>query len=510
MSSVHSFVEQRHRLRVLAVGTLPLALVLPAKSGSGDSASATVRAKAVAAGLAHSCALTRAGGVKCWGSNDHDQLGNGPSDSRIPIEVSGLSGRVTAIAAGVRHSCALTSTGGVKCWGANISGALGDGTTNRRPRRVVDVSGLSTGVTVIAAGHDHSCALTSTGGVKCWGDNAFGQVGDGTSSNRWAPVDVFGLSGGVSAIAAGGSQSCALTSTGGVKCWGRNRLTPEDVSGLGGGVTAIATGGAHTCAVTRAGGVKCWGANDHGQLGDGTTSDRSTPVDVFGLSGGVISIVTRGLRTCALTSTGGVKCWGENHFGQLGDGTTSDRWKPVDVSGLSGGVTAIAAGDFHSCAVTRAAGVKCWGSNSAGQLGDGTIVTRRRPVGVVGFAAAQATLAIVSRSVTVTPARVAPIALRCGARVDCHGTLTLTASVKGKLVGSSARGVRVKLSSRSFSISAGRTRTVKAKLTASGFRLIVRLKRLSTRVRISYKQPAGGITTVTRTLTLEAGFRRLS
>jgi alpha-tubulin suppressor-like RCC1 family protein len=463
-------------------------------SGAGESASTTVRATAIAAGLAHSCALTRAGAVKCWGDNGHDQLGNQTTgNGATPVDVSGLSGDITAIAAGVRHTCALTRAGSVKCWGANISGALGDGTTVRRPRRVVDVFGLSGDVTAIAAGFDHSCALTSAGRVKCWGSNRFGQLGDDTTKDRLSPVEVVGLSG-VRAIAAGGFQSCALTTDGGVKCWGGSTggaPTPVDVSGLAGAATAITV----NCALMGTGGLKCWG------------SDR-VAVDVPGLSSGVAAIAS-GIHGCALMTAGGVKCWGLNDHGQLGDGTTVDRSTPVEVSGLIGDVTAIVVGDFHSCALLSTGGVKCWGLNGAGQLGDRTTRDRRTPVDVVGFGVAKATLAIVSRSVRVTPARVAAIKLRCGTQARCRGTLTLTASVDGELVGSSAGRVQVTLCSRTFSIAASgaKPQTVKVTLTVQSFKLLTRVKRLPSQVRASYKQPAGGTTRVTRTITLIAAKR---
>jgi alpha-tubulin suppressor-like RCC1 family protein len=499
-----------------------LALALASAAGSSGaahsrsvmSASAPVPATAITAGLNHTCVLTRTGGVKCWGSNDHDQLGDAAQWGHrlTPNDVSGLSAGVKAIAAGVRHSCAVTSTGGVKCWGNSSQGQLGDGTTTRRFGMPVDVIGLSSGVTAIGAGSDDSCALTSTGGVKCWGYNRWGALGDGTTTTRSTPVDVSGLTSGVTAIAAAFVHTCALTHSGGVKCWGGNgsgqlgdgtttdRLTPVNVSGLSSGVTAIAAG----CALTSAGSVKCWGRNNYGQLGDGTTRDSSMPVDVSGLTSGVTAIAGNGAHTCALTSTGGVKCWGANDFGQLGDGTTGNRSTPVDVSGLNSGVTAIGVGSFHSCAITRTGGAMCWGWNVNAQLGDGTTVTRLRPANVLGLGTPKATLAIVSRTVVVTPARVAAVKLRCGSQAACEGTLTLTASVNGKLVRSSARRVQLKLGSRTFSIAAGRTHTVNVKVTARGFELLARAKRLPTRVRISYEQPAGGATTATRAITLTA------
>ncbi len=380
---------------------------------------------AIAAGGYHTCALTAGDGVKCWGRNGSGQLGDGTTTDRpIPADVSGLTSGV-AIAAGGYHTCALTAGGGVKCWGRNASGQLGDGTTTDRPIPA-DVSGLTSGVAAIAAGEYHTCALTAGGGVKCWGRNANGQLGDGTTTGRNTPVDVSGLSSGVAAIAAaGGWHTCALTAGGGVKCWGRNangqlgdgtttqRTTPVDVSGLSSGVAAIAAGGFHTCALTAGGGVKCWGYNGSGELGDGTTTQRNTPVDVSGLTSGVAAIAAGEYHTCALTAGGGVKCWGRNLYGQLGDGTTTWRNTPVDVSGLSSGVDAIAAGYHHTCALTAGGGVQCWGYNEYGQLGDGTWTNRNTPVDVSGLSSGVAAIAAGGSHTC---------ALTAGGGVKCWGT----------------------------------------------------------------------------------------
>ena len=349
----------------------------------------SARATAIAAGAWHTCALASAGGAVCWGYNE-------------PRAVAGLASGVAAISAGGYHACALTSAGAVVCWGWNDSGQLGNGRQGCGDVRCsspipVAVSGLGSGVAAIAAGGVHSCALTSVGGVVCWGDNSYGQLGDGTTTNRYTPVAVSGLSSGVVAIAAGGDHTCALTSAGAVVCWGYNtygqlgdgttttRLTPVAVSGLASGVAAISAGGLHSCALTSAGGVVCWGYNGGGQLGDGTTTNRDTPVDVSGLGSGVAAIAAGGVHSCALTRAGGVVCWGSNGWGQLGDGTTTERHTPVAVSGLVSGVVAIAAGTEHTCALTSVGVVKCWGENASGQLGDGTTIDSHTPVGVIGF-----------------------------------------------------------------------------------------------------------------------------
>lgn len=353
---------------------------------------------AINLGANHSCALTNGGGIKCWGSNYFGQLGDGSLINRyIPVEVSGLTSGGQAIAAGMNHTCAVLSGGEIWCWGANWYGQLGNGSLTRRSIPV-DVSRLASGVQAIQVGFNHTCALLGSGGVQCWGYNTFGQLGDGTSIQRGTPVDVSGLASGVQAIAVGGHHTCALTG-GGIKCWGANgygqvgngtsasqQNTPVDVSGLTSGMQAVTAGGNHTCGLTSSGGVICWGFNGGGQLGNGTTTNSNTPVDVSGLASGAQTIAAGGNHTCALTSTGGVKCWGFNNYGQLGDGTTTTSSTPVDVSGLASGVQAIAAGMNHTCALISGGGVKCWGLNSSGQLGNGNLTSSSTPVDVSGLA----------------------------------------------------------------------------------------------------------------------------
>ena len=161
------------------------------------------------------------------------------------------------------------------------------------------------------------------------------------------------------------------------------RLTPVAVSGLGSGVMRVVTGLFHTCALTGVGTPYCWGANAWGQVGDGTTTDRWTPVPVALLPSGVTAVAPGGYHTCALTVAGAVVCWGRNYTGQLGDGTTTDRETPVLVSGLdTGGVALASTGSYHGCALTSDGAVQCWGYNGYGQLGDGTTTTRLAPVWV--------------------------------------------------------------------------------------------------------------------------------
>ncbi|WP_428001138.1 fibronectin type III domain-containing protein [Acidovorax sp.] len=360
----------------------------------------------LAAGNEHTCALTAAGGVQCWGRNNEGQLGNGSTTSKsTPQPVTGLASGVAVIAAGGNHTCALTTAGAVQCWGNNPFGQLGDGSTTNTTTPQ-PVTGLASGVAAISAGENHTCALTTAGAVQCWGRNAYGQLGDGSTTNKSTPQPVTGMASGVAAIAAGGNHTCALTTAGAVQCWGRNdfgqlgdggitrKTKPQPVAGLASGAAAISAGLHNTCALTTAGAVQCWGRNDFGQLGDGSTTDKTTPQPVTGLASGEASIAAGVYHTCALTTAGAVQCWGYNATGQLGDGSTTDKSTPQPVTGLASGVAAIAAGGNHTCALTTAGAVQCWGRNLDGQLGDGSTTAKTTPQSVTILASGLAAMAV--------------------------------------------------------------------------------------------------------------------
>ena len=349
-----------------------------------------LKVKQITAGDNHTCAITQAGGVKCWGSNSGGELGDGSTtNSSTPVDVVGLSLGVSSISAGTNHTCAVVS-GAAKCWGENSDGQLGNGNTTQSSTPVA-VLGLSSGVASISTKTSHTCSVVS-GAAKCWGRNDVGQLGSGSTTSSSTPVAVVELSSGVSSISAGEAHTCAVVS-GAAKCWGTNdwyqlgdgtatnSSTPMDVVGLSSGVSSISAGEAHTCAVTTSGAAKCWGANLFGELGDDSSTPRSTPVAVIGLSSGVSSISTGVSHTCAVVS-GAAKCWGANYVGQLGDYSGSDSSTPVDVVGLSSGVSSISAGGYHTCAVVSGA-AKCWGNNDSGKLGDNSTTSRLTPVDVI-------------------------------------------------------------------------------------------------------------------------------
>ncbi len=366
---------------VLAVGLLGLSACAGQKPAPSAQLKGVIK---IAAGWTHSCALMAEGRVKCWGNNQDGQLGDGTrTPKRVPENVVGLLGTAKELALGERHTCVLTSAGAAKCWGGNHDAQLGDGTHADRVSPV-EVASLPDGLRMIAAGEQHTCVLTAAGGVKCWGSNRDGQLGDGTTDARSKPVSVTGLDHGVAAIAAGWRHTCALTAAGGVKCWGNNkdgqvgdgtavnRSAPVEVSGLSSGVTLLAAGGRHTCAGV-AGTVKCWGHNERGQLGDGSTADKATPVPVVGLAD--ISTLSAGWQhTCGLATGGGVKCWGNNEKGQTATGGDFVRLSPTAIMASpekAPMAVGLAAGGQHTCILTADNVVQCRGDNEYGQLGEG-------------------------------------------------------------------------------------------------------------------------------------------
>jgi CSLREA domain-containing protein len=392
----------------------------------------------------HTCSLDTQGAVRCWGRNVEGQLGDGTNISREkPAHVVGLDSDVVQLALGGDHSCALTIEGAVKCWGNNAEGELGDYTqTNRNVP--VDVIGLSSGVTAVTAGDRHSCALLSTGTMQCWGYNVYGEVGNGTSGNEWlGAVDVC-LSGSgvdcaggtplvdVHSISAGGIDTCAITTLGTLRCWGGNYngqlglgfapdsplpsggvcptsnvanasciSIPTIVPGLDLNMAQVSAGDT-TCATDTDGALQCWGYNGNGEVGNGTTASElypnsypePTPQPVTDLSTGVQQISGQ----CAITDTNSVQCWGDNALGEIGDGTSTDRTTPVTVTGLTSGVSWISAGGATSCAVDASETLLCWGSNSAGQIGNSTSETcvLNIPCATTPTRVAQCTLCVLS------------------------------------------------------------------------------------------------------------------
>lgn len=336
-------------------------------------------------GGGHACALTQGGAVLCWGNNGLGQLGDGTTTDRsTPVQVAGLTSSVTAIATGYYDSCAVAN-GGVLCWGYNTFGKLGDGTTVNRSMPV-QVSGLTGGATAVAAGDNHSCAVVNKR-VQCWGYNGHGQLGNGTTTDSPTPVQVAGILTGVdiSAVACGSSHTCAIGSSGSLYCWGDNatgqlgdgtttdRSSPVKVTGLPiGFLKTVSAGNSHSCAVVNVnmGSAYCWGANGVGQLGNGTTTDSPTPVGPTGLGMNVSTMSSGIYDNCALLS-GAVWCWGKT---------------PAAFSAIPSGATVIAAGNAAYCAVVNQA-VDCWGYDDHGQLGNGTVsaTSASTPTEVVGF-----------------------------------------------------------------------------------------------------------------------------
>jgi len=314
-------------------------------------------------------------------------IADGGIDGAPPPDGGPATGDVRA-AAGERFSCAWTAAGVPYCFGNNDVGQLGDGTATASLLPIA-VSALSS-VDLMSTGHDFGCSLKA-GAVECWGQGTRGQLGDGSTTSRSMPAIVPGLPA-VVHLSAGNRHVCVADATGGVWCWGDDNAgqlgdgsagapSAMPVSATAAGfdeVVEVAGGGNHSCARTVTRAVWCWGANIAGQLGDGTTTPRARPVMVIGLTDAMM-IGAGDSHSCALTLNGLVRCWGFNATGELGDKTTMNSSVPTMVTALDQ-VTAISVGAAHACAVRATGDVLCWGANMSGQLGNGTILPARSPV----------------------------------------------------------------------------------------------------------------------------------
>ena len=395
----------------------------------------------VSAGGGHTCGVTPAHAALCWGSNSSGQLGNGPGlkqvsglgvtdplrDSTSPIGAVYYTGCCTpselsfgSVSAAANHTCGTTITGEAHCWGWGPDGNGGAGSLWNPDGPAVDANGLTVTFAAVTAGgqigvpsnpdsmspedylFSHVCGVTTAGKAYCYGSNNSGQLGDGTTDFGWLARPVLGglsfanVSAGGALVptdgpAYAGAYTCGVTTPGAAYCWGNNtrgqlgdgtttnRTSPVAVLG---GLTfaAVSTGGDHACGVTIAGAAYCWGDNASGKLGDGTTTSRASPLPV---SGGLTfeAVSAGGSHTCGVTVGGAAYCWGDNSSGQLGDGTTTNRTNPSSVlGGLN--FAAVSAGASHTCGVTTAGIAYCWGDNSFGQLGDATTTGSNVPVEV--------------------------------------------------------------------------------------------------------------------------------
>jgi alpha-tubulin suppressor-like RCC1 family protein len=359
----------------------------------------------VSAGGDHTCGIRSDDRAYCWGANDYGQLGNGTTTaSTRPVPVVGPVPFVTTVAGGT-YSCAEAAPGGAWwCWGNNASGQLNTG--DRSNRSIPVAVGIDLGSTtfpVLAAGEAHACQ-TANGVIRCWGANGSGQLGGGDTTGHTGAVQVTGIAvtppypNNSVVISAGSTHTCAEVD-GSLWCWGSNahgqlgvgdttfRASAVAPTTMPGAPELVTAGGSHSCAIASPTGYAyCWGENGSGQLGDGSTVDRWTPVQVQVSYPYFYALSAGGAHTCGLTPGPAIPyaayCWGNNARGQLGIGTTANDSIPVAVIGDLG-FSEVSAGATHTCGVTGDGAAYCWGGNQFGQLGDGTTADRLQPTRVL-------------------------------------------------------------------------------------------------------------------------------
>jgi alpha-tubulin suppressor-like RCC1 family protein len=402
---------------LLAAVLVPVGLSAPAVADASGGVPGVPRADATAlsTGDGFTCVIVGDGSLRCWGQNVNGQLAQGntndigddPGESTVRVDLG--SGRTAvAVTAGNAHACAILDTGELRCWGNNGFGSLGQGNTNQigdEPGETTVHVDLGVGRTAVAvdAGDYHTCAILDTGDVRCWGRNASGQLSQGNINDigdnlgeTTVPVNL-GAGRTAVAVSAGGNSACAILDNGQLRCWGYNAAgmllqgnfdnigdNPGETTvpvNLGGQpATAVSVGENHVCAIRSDGQLRCWGASNQGQLGLGQTPSvgddpGETSIGPVPLPAGRTAVaVTAGFQhTCAILDSGELRCWGDNNYGQLGQGTIADYGDDateftLGVS-IDAPVRAVGAGHLFTCAVTGT-GLRCWGA--AGRLGQGS------------------------------------------------------------------------------------------------------------------------------------------
>jgi alpha-tubulin suppressor-like RCC1 family protein len=356
------------------------------------SASGTVPYTSLRAGNEYACGLATGGAVWCWGLNSRGQLGNDTTiNTNTPVAVTGPSPlNFASISSGYDFICGVVTGGAINCWGENGYGQLGNGTNTDSDFPVV-VSGTLNFASV-SAGLGSVCGVTTQGAAYCWGNNSSGQLGNGSTDNSTVPVAVAG---GLvfSTVSVGSGYACGVTTGGAAYCWGAGGYqlgtgtigsgSAFPVAVSGGLAFASISAGSSTCGVTTGGAAYCWGSNQSGQLGNGTTVASGVPAAVSGgLHFATISSSESNF-VCGVTSGGAAYCWGDNLAGFLGNGTTASSATPVAVSG---GLTfaSVSAGPLSSCGVTTNGAGYCWGDNTYGGLGNASNTSSLIPVKVLG------------------------------------------------------------------------------------------------------------------------------
>ena len=342
----------------------------------------------ISKGNLHTCALKVDGAVWCQGYGYYGQLGPSNSGEDQPLTmIPDIPVGVVSLAAGYDYTCLLTVFGAVKCWGNNKDGQLGSpGLEVPYSFTPEPVQGLASGAADVSDGGAFECARLTSGAAACWGANFRGQLGDGSFAHRWSPVPVLGVPEPVAQLSAGPDAGCAVGADSAVRCWGNepnfwlgnsrgNARIVRNENGSPFIASEVALGSQHRCALADRS-IYCWGQGPY--LGSAVTRS-DYPLAVDGISGTISSLSAAPHGTCAVVS-GAVRCWGWNSFGQLGDGTTTDRLTPVQPVGLGAGVLSVVHGNFHSCALVAGSGPVCWGANENGQLGNGTSVPSLIPV----------------------------------------------------------------------------------------------------------------------------------